>query len=220
MKAIIVLAVVACAVVSPIHAQAPRGYYVGASVFLPDSAREVLTDGRFQITIVRVAADSFEAKLLLLAERLFPDTAAFGPLAARETRPIVVSRLKAAAAAPGNRWWWDDYDDVWTPYAITGTAVQYYRQRIHDRAATGNPFASRTNPPSHQGEFSYRARVERLSPSLNAGASFVVRMELSWDYWCGLLCAVGFGAERRVFFTADGIPLRVEGDGKPMVVVS
>lgn len=220
MKAKMVLALLAFAAVSPTHGQAPAGYFVGAPVLLPDSAREVLAGAHFQVTIERVAADSFEAKLLALAERLFPDSATFGRTVARETLPAVVASLKTAAAAPGQRWWWNTFDDVWTPYAITGSAVQYFRQRAYDLTAAIVSASYGKGESRPHGEFTYRARVERLAPGQNGGASFVVRMELSWDYWCGLLCAVGFGAERRVFFTAEGIPLRVEGDGKPMVVVS
>jgi hypothetical protein len=35
-----------------------------------------------------------------------------------------------------------------------------------------------------------------------------------------MLCAVGFSAAREVFFGAEGAVLRVESDGKPMVVMS
>jgi hypothetical protein len=206
----LILTVTLSAALAPLPCQAPAGYYLGESAFLPDSVREVLASGRFHVTIERVTADSFEAKLLMSAERLFPDSATIGHAASRETLPAVVSGLKAAATAAGNRWWWSSFDDLWTPYAITGDAVQYYRQWVYGRASSGK----------NHGEFVYRARVARIPPSRSDRASFVVRMEISLEYFCGILCGAGFRVERRVFFDAAGVPLRIEGDAKPMVVVS
>ncbi len=206
----LILALLVCAAAPRAQGQVPDGYYIGESVFLPDSVREVLAGGSFHITIERVFADSFEARILTLAERLFPDSAAIVQVASREALPRVVSALEAAASAPGNRWWWSSFDNVWTPYAVTGAAVHYYRQTVYGWASTGK---------SHGG-FSYRAYVERLPPSQRGAVSFVVRMELSLDYLCGILCGTGFRSERRVLFDVNGIPLRIEGDGKPTVVVS
>jgi hypothetical protein len=204
------LLLLVCVAAPPAKGQVPDGYYIGESVFLPDSARESLAGGSFHITIERVFADSIEARILALAERLFPDSAAIVRVASRETLPRVVSGLEAAAMAPGNRWWWSSFDNAWTPYAVTGAAVQYYRQWMYGRASAGKS----------SGEFVYRAYVERLSTSRKGQASFAVRMELSVDYLCGILCGMSFRAERRVLFDIDGIPLRIEGDGKPTVIVS
>jgi hypothetical protein len=201
-------------------AQAPPGYYVGERAFLPTSSREILSDGRFRITIERQVTDSFQRRLLDLAERLFPDTAGINVAAAKELRPPVKERLAAAALFEGERWWWDRVDGVLTPYALTGAAVRYYRDRIYERASGDNPFTFMQPVPVHRGELEYIATVEAVEPGQAGGASFVVRLRLGWNYWCGMLCAVGFSAAREVFFDAEGAVLRVESDGKPMVVMS
>lgn len=201
-------------------AQAPAGYHLGPAVFLPDSARDVLAGGRFRITVQRQIRDTQSRRLLELAERLFPDTSLISRDAAKETQPPAIQRLQQAAQLPGERWWWDNFDAVLTPYAVTGAAVKYYRERIYDRASSDNPFTFSQPVPLHQGEFAYRATVERIDARANNGATYVARLRLSWNYWCGMLCAVTFDATRNVFFGADGTPIRVEGDGKPMLAVS
>ena len=227
----------------PVSAQsAPLGYYLGESVFLPDSAHEVMAGGRFSVTITRVARDSIEKRLLEFAERLFPDTSAINQAARQlrgehrdriqamrarggdtiQTEHESVRRMRekfeAAERMPGDRWWFSTTDAVLMPYAVTGTAVQYYRRRAYERAATANPFTFAKPVPEHRGEFTYKANVERGRDDRNR-PTHVITMDLSWQYWCGMMCAAGTRVRRVVTISADG-SVTVNGDGPPMVVMS
>src|SRR5438045_3118005 len=65
------LLVVACLVRASASAQ-PAGYHVGAPVVLPDSLVEVLAHGRFRASVLRVAANANEGRLIATAEQLYP----------------------------------------------------------------------------------------------------------------------------------------------------
>ena len=67
------------------------------------------------------------------------------------------------------------------------------------------------------GSLSYTARVV---PSSDPGVARIVELRLQWNYWCGMLCAMEFVLTRRVLFDAAGHAVRVEGDGRPEVIVS
>jgi len=207
----------------------PAGYHVGAPVVLPDSLIEVLARGRFRASVLRVAANANDARLIAAAEQLYPSPNA---IIAAATTPEQRNRLLAtvagvslntlkvpqrAAGNPADRWWLDAFDETWIPFAVTAGAVDYYLGRLHDHAAGLSPFGfSATDGPDH-GSLSYTARVV---PSSEPGVSRVVELKLRWEYWCGMLCAMYFSHTRRVFFDAAGRAVRVEGDEQPEVVVS
>jgi hypothetical protein len=219
---------VTCAIGASASAQ-PAGYHVGGAIVLPDSLVEVLGRGRFRASVVRVATNANDARLIALAEQLYPASAA---VIASATTPHQRNRLLASAAGvpldtakvpqraagnPADRWWLDTFDDTWIPFAVTAGAADYYLGRLHDYAAGRSPFGfSATDGPDH-GSFSYTARV---IPSSEPGVARIVELQLRWEYWCGMLCAMGFNHTRRVFFDATGTAVRVEGDGQPMVGVS
>ncbi|MDX2206469.1 MAG: hypothetical protein SFU57_02385 [Gemmatimonadales bacterium] len=207
------------AATTPGVAQSSAGHRLGQRAALPDSVREVLGGGRFQVTIERQVTDSFQRQLIELAERILPDTVAINVAALKESLPRVKERLAAAERMVGERWWWDEADGILTPYALTGAAVRYFLERIHERAAGDNTLA-RDRWATHRGELTYAAAVDRIAPGDADGATFVVRMRLTWSYSCGMLCGMSFHATRAVFFDADGALIRIEGDGKPLVIMS
>jgi hypothetical protein len=207
----------------------PAGYHVGAAIVLPDSLVEVLARGRFRASVLRVAANANDARLIAVAEQLYPTPDA---IIASATTPDQRNRVLASAAgvpldtpkfpqraagSPADRWWLDTFDDTWIAFAVTAGAVDYYLGRLHDYAAGRSPFGFSATDGADHGSLSYTARIV---PSSEPGIDRIVELQLRWDYWCGMLCAMGFNHTRRVFFDAAGKAVRVEGDGQPEVVVS
>jgi hypothetical protein len=219
--------VVAYAIGASASAQ-PAGYHVGAAIVLPDSLVEVLARGRFRASVLRVAANANDARLIAVAEQLYPTPDA---IIASATTPDQRNRFLASAAgvshtltipqrsagSPADRWWLDDFDDTWIPFAVTAAAVDYYLGRLHDYAAGRSPFGFSAIDGKDNGSLSYTVRVV---PGAEPGVARIVELQLHWEYWCGMLCAMGFNHTRRVFFDAAGKAVRVEGDGQPVVGVS
>ncbi|HEY8830970.1 MAG TPA: hypothetical protein VIM21_00545 [Gemmatimonadaceae bacterium] len=207
----------------------PTGYHVGATIVLPDSLVEVLVGGRFRASVLRVSASANDARLIAVAEQLYPNPDA---IVASATNADERKRLLAAATgvslralkvpqrpagSPTDRWWLDDFDETWIAFAVTAGAVDYYLGRLHDYAAGRSPFGFSATEGTDHGSISYTARVVQSS---DPGVARIVELQLQWNYWCGMLCAMEFTLTRRVFFDAAGQAVRVEGDGRPMVVVS
>jgi len=207
----------------------PAGYHLGATIVLPDSLIEVLARGRFRASIHRVAANANEARLIALAEQLYLNSDSIVARATKpeererwlayangvSTRPVKVPQR--SAGSPADRWWLDQFDETWIAFAVTAGAVDYYLGRLHDYAAGRSPFGFSATDTADHGALIYTARVV---PSSDAGVAQVVELELHWTYSCGWLCAMTFELTRRIFFDAAGRPVRVEGDGRPEVVVS
>ncbi len=207
----------------------PAGYHIGAAVVLPDSLAEVLARGRFRASVLRVAGNADDARLIAMAEQLYPTPDAV--IATAKTSDernrllataagVSLNRLRVAQRPAGNqvdRWWLDAFDETWIPFAVTASAVDYYLGRVHDYAAGRSPFGFSATDGADHGSFSYTARVK---PSSEPGIARIVELHLRWDYWCGMLCGMGFAHTRRVFFDAAGRAVRLEGDGRPEVVVS
>lgn len=215
------ISVVALALTNaPVLAQSPTGYHRTPVVALPEFINDSLAGGRFTLLIDRRTSSAEEKQALEIAESTVPDAAEIERDAALEKLSAVSERLGRAALMPGERWWWDSFDDVLTPYAVTGASVTYYANRIRERAAQPNPFTQFSEGRPHNGSFQYRAHVTTLSPEANGGAAFLVHLELSWRYWCGMLCAVSFGKGRDVMISSDGRVIQIRGDGKPMLAVS
>lgn len=207
----------------------PASYHVGAAVVLPDSLVEVLARGRFRASVLRVAGNANDARLIAMAEQLYPTPYA---VIATATTSDERNRLLATAAgvslntlkvpqrtagSPADRWWLDAFDETWIPFAVTAGAVDYYLGRLHDYAAGRSPFGFSATDGADHGSLSYTARVV---PSSEPGVARIVELQLQWEYWCGMLCAMEFIHTRRVFFDAAGKAVRVEGDGRPEVGVS
>ena len=220
--------VIAYAISTTANAQ-PAGYHVGAPVVLPDSLIEVLAGGRFRASILRTAANANDARLIRLAEELYPspDAIVASSRSVEERNKLLATaagvslrKLKVSqrpAGTPADRWWLDSFDETWIPFAVTGGAIDYYLGRLHDYAAGLSPFGFRANGGADNGALFYTAKV---LPTSEPGASRVVELKVQWSYWCGNLCAMEFVHTRRVFFDAAGQAMRIDGDGRPTVIVS
>jgi hypothetical protein len=207
----------------------PAGYHVGAPVVLPDSLVEVLARGRFRASVLRVAANANDARLISAAEQLYPtpDAIIANARSADERNRLLATAAgvslntpkvpQRTAGTPADRWWLDAFDETWIPFAVTAGAVDYFLGRLHDYAAGRSPFGFSATDGADHGSLSYTARAV---PSSEPGVTHIVELQLQWEYWCGMLCAMEFTHSRRVFFDAAGRAVRVEGDERPEVVVS
>lgn len=99
----------------------------------------------------------------------------------------------------------------------TAAAVEYYVKRLRDLAAGQGQFVYAPGEPPDEGSFNYVATVQ---PTTESVATHVVELKISWEYGCGMLCALSFTHSRKVWFDAKGAVIRITGDGRPMVVVS
>jgi hypothetical protein len=222
---------VAAATLMPglLAAQVPGGYHLGAPVAVPDRLVEVLARGRFRASVLRSARTPRERDLIAIAERLYPDaetllrsardSARRERLVAKASGVVGESHRNAPRAAgnPADRWWLDDFDATWIPYAVTGSAVHYYLNRLRDLAAGRGQFKYGPSEEGDRGTFEYRATVRR---GTEPGVAYVVELHISWDYWCGDLCAMSFAHSRSVSFDANGAVLRIAGDEPAVVPVS
>jgi hypothetical protein len=207
----------------------PAGYHVGAAIVLPDSLVEVLARGRFRASVLRVAGNAGDARLIAMAEQLYPTPDAV--IATAKTSGernrllataagVSLNTLKVPQRTAGNRadrWWLDAFDETWIPFAVTAGSVDYYLGRLHDYAAGRSPFGFSATDGADHGSLSYTARV---IPSSAPDVVRTVELQLRWEYWCGMLCGMEFTHTRRVFFDAAGRAIRIEGDERPEVVVS
>lgn len=201
-----------------LQAQLPPGYYAGHAPSLPDSLHETYLQGRFTISIVRLARDSVERVLLARAEGLMPSADSIEKAAAADPfrGPGAIAAFKKAKEMAGERWWWHDFDNVLLPYALTGSAVLHYVERVRALAGGPNPFGGRNQAVAHRASIEYTAAVE----SRGAVGVRRVRMQVRFSFYCGPLCALSFNHSRIVEFDATGMPIRVEGDGPPSYIVS
>jgi hypothetical protein len=214
------LALSAAIAAHPLQAQAPAGYHQTRVVPLPTFVYDSLANGHFILSIDRRTTSPAESLVVEIAESVFPDVSQIERAAARETLSAVVERLAFARRLPGERWWWDDFDDVLTPYAVTGASVAYYTTRIRERAAQPNPFVQFSEGRPHSGSFAYSATVTSRSAVDRGDVGYLVHLELTWRYFCGTLCAVSFRKTRDVTISRDGRVIMIQGDGRPLLIVS
>jgi len=201
------------------QALVPAGYRLGDPVNLPDSLIEGY-GARFSIAVTRPAQNDFERELIRRAERLIPaasriEAATDSFVANRRTPGAWPAAFRAAAEAPGERWWWRDWDHVWLPYALTGSAVAHYVARVRELSGQPNPFRRPGEDFDHTARFEYSAAV-LSSPD----GRYTVRLSARWSFHCGSLCGLWFSHDREVVFDSDGNVVSVAGDRPPNYMVS
>ncbi|MDQ8154772.1 MAG: hypothetical protein P3B98_08915 [Gemmatimonadota bacterium] len=201
---------------APSSAQLPTGYYEVAPTQLPDSLREVIAGGRFTISITRRIANATESRLIERAEALMPSPEVIASSTEGLAGDGWVAGFAAAAKLPGDRWWWREWDGALLPVAVTGRAVLHYLERVRALSGQPNPFARHNPGVQHRATLSYTALVRANTVT----GRREVHLNLSYEFYCGPLCAVSFTHARVVEFDQDGQPVAVHGDGRPRVVVS
>lgn len=172
---------------------------------LPDSLVLHRKGSDFVMSIVR-RVDTDEARRLIeIAEGASPDTAILRSL--QRADPILPSD-------PADRWWHDRLGGTLIPYALTGKAVMYYRQQWETLLAGVKSGPDRVT-------FAYAAIVE---PEPSRDGLRIVTLRLNWSESCKaaarISCYWSFTHERRVYIDTSGKVVRIEGDGKPMVILS
>ncbi len=179
---------------------------------------EAEVERSYSESIVREAANDFEASLIAQAEAVYPP------------RDSVIAAAWDPAQVPETEYWYyAGFDGVRIPYAITGDAVAYYADLI-DALEAGERLQFLT-----EASLDYRVAVsfrtaytfegvdpETLEPlpSESFERVYVVEMSLAWYQYCGDLCAMWIDHERVVVFDEAGTLLRVFLDGPRPVAVS
>lgn len=201
---------------TPAWSQLPAGYYEVATTQLPDSLHEVFAGGRFTVNVTRQVADATERRLIERAEALMPSP----EVIAQSTQGLDgegwVAGFADAAKLPGERWWWREWDGALLPVAVTGRAVLHYVERVRALSGQPNPFGRNNPGVLHRARMSYTATVTANT----ATGRREVHLILTYELFCGRLCAVLFTHSRVVEFDRDGQPVAVHGDGRPSVTVS
>lgn len=168
-------------------------------------------------SIERISNNDFEASLIEKAENYY------------SPREDVVAVAGSWLDVPtSGYWYYNGFDGVYIPYSITVDAVNYYSNLI-------DLFnANKKNVFFITAEFNYLAKVtfyeDYTSPSVNSvdepvnsdsyDKVYVVELILSWDQYCGDLCAMWIDKKRIAVFNQSGDLLNVYLDGPIQVLVS
>lgn len=169
--------------------------------------------------IDRIYSNEFEKNLIALAESIYPERDSVLSVTPTELIPFI----------PGsNYWFYQSIDGVKIPYAITNEAIIYYSEIIDTLNAIQNSLI-------YKAVFIYKAELtyynsytfEGLDPitghplqSESFNNVYVVRMDLSWNHFCGLECGLYIDHKRIVVFDIQGNPIRIFYDGEILIAVS
>lgn len=158
-----------------------------------------------------------QEKLLRVAEAIYPARA--NVLAAGKK---MRGTLSATDKTTKDLWWWNDFDGVRLPYAITTSAVVYYRQKI--REFRGGDFKATRGIKMFSANMKYvsdiKYHVDFTQGKRKFRGVYVVKMQLIWEQTCGSVCGMYFNRERTVVLSKNGNVLAVSGDGAESVIVS
>ena len=176
----------------------------------PLTFKELNRSGKHEVKIVRRFADEREERLLQIAEATYP---AESQVKEHSKRP------PEAGQANERLWWCSSFDGVRIPFAITKGAVAYYLDVSTEFGKT-----KARDPFMKSSHLTYSASLARKE-TYRVGTSvftnvYVVSMELGWSQYCGSLCAMAFGASRKVVLNEEGKVLAVENDNCAPTIVS
>jgi len=190
-------------------------YYFDYSSSLSDLPDTVVdTSGSYTIIIERNTNRAFHEEIIAKAEACFPP----------EYQIIdPQDRDKLNIPSGESLWWGGSFDGVRIPFAITGSAVEYYTRLI--QLYKEGKFEEAGTIENISASFTYKVSVTHYNGFVydnhNYGRVHVVQQELSWSNYCGMLCALWFTRERLIIFDAkDSALLGVIGDGHGRIVVS
>jgi hypothetical protein len=187
----------------------PPGYSVDSvQAAAPRPTWSDASDGDFTYTIRRGFPDSTAARLLGIAEAVYPPRDLLVRLAAEKNYEM------GADTAGSPLWWCSGVGQSRIPYAVTAGALEHYlkltqlyREREFREAGTRPLFFS---------ELIYRATIaERDSFTLKGTPHrgvYVANLTLAWSYDDGTFLPL-VEARRVVVLSPAGEVLAVEGDG-------
>ena len=168
------------------------------------------------VTIRRVAHTPEERRALEVAERTDPPRDSVLAAMGHYDR-----RLDSLPSEP-RIWWTSSFDGVRRPYAITDAAVRYYLAL--GRAFRRGDFREVHGLRMSSSSVRYVAAAERQAEIEVQGRRFrdvyVVRLELTWNNYCGNLRAMNVTAKRTVIVSPEGEVLLIVGDGQAWGYVS
>jgi hypothetical protein len=194
---------------SAAEAGVPPGYYVDST-----HASEVrptwrdARDGEYTFSIRRTVEDSVSARLLGIAEAVYPPRELLITLA-------VNGNHEMGSDTSGVPLWWSDGPGMRRiPYAVTAGAILHYwdlTEELRTRTLY-RPGVRRT----WESDFDYEATIAaRDTFVVNATAHervYVAHLRLEWSYDDGTFYSL-VQARRTVVLRGDGEVLEVEGDG-------
>jgi len=194
----------------PAPAPVPHGYYIhwpGAKSAPPEPCDENQRD--FTCTIERTAAGPEAARLLGIAEAVYPPRDLLAEIAARESYEI------GSDTAGVPLWWVRGTGPRRVPYAATRGALDYYLKLT--REYRDNNFRIPGAQPMFSSEVVYRAEISRRK-SYEVGDKdfsdvYVASIAMSWTFDDGTFIPI-VSAHRTVVLTPRGDVLDVEGDGR------
>jgi hypothetical protein len=150
-----------------------------------------------------------EDRLLQIAESKPGDPAEMmAVMAERRSNPLLGGKRRYPIDLRPGQWWTDADEKV--PFAVTSSAVDYYRAELRRLRAE--------NDPKVRASLRYNASIKRMPLLHFEGEWFkdvcVVELFMGWEVVCGPLCGLSFMKERMVVLRPDGEVLRVYHDAE------
>ncbi len=187
----------------------PPGYYLDPAQARAERPIErVESDGDFTLSIHRKYEDALGARLLNIAEAVYPP------------RDLLVGRAIQQGAEIGSDsagtslWWAEGLGVSRVPYAVTAGALEHYAG-ITDRFRAHN-FRSVSDPNLFWTDLRYEASIQFHDHYYKQDSTltnvYVAELSLAWSYDDGTFVPVSL-AHRVVVLSRDGSVLSVAGDG-------
>jgi hypothetical protein len=187
----------------------PPGYYLDPAQAAEERPIDrVESDGDFTLSIHRKYQGPLEARLLGIAESIYPPRDRLVNRAIEDATEIGSDSTRAPL------WWCDGVGVSRVPYAVTAGALEHYTD-LTDRFRAHN-FRGAWDHNLFWTEFRYEASIELhghyYMEDSTASNVYVAEMSLAWSYDDGTFVPVSL-AHRIVVLSRDGDVISVEGDG-------
>ena len=161
----------------------------------PDSGKHV-------VTIRREAENDLQKKMIAAAEAALPG---------REALREALGGNDPAAA----QWWHEEALGIRIPFAITGAAVDYYKNLVEGYGK--QTFKNRYIQPSSAFEYhaaaAFHAKFEFQGDKFSDVHVVTLKLSFSQNFAATTTEGCSFSKERTVILDADGKVLRIAGDG-------
>lgn len=167
---------------------------VDFNTFVKDS---ILNKKPHILSIIRESSAE-DKKLIRLAESLYPDKL----VAIKNYNPEKTSNKTSKLNAETKSYWsQDQFDGVKVASFVSTKAIKYYQQLS---LAFINKRIPKDISPMESTSFFYKANAQSHQNFVINNQHFdnvkVVKMELSWYQYCGMLCAMGISTTKVVIF--------------------